>query len=73
MYLSGKYIILYVGAGVVTGYVSKGDRNAALIGLGISALIGASFGISYALISALEYAIGLGLASMLIKKQDPEQ
>lgn len=73
MYLSGKYIILYVGAGVATGYISKGDRNAALIGLGISALIGASFGVSYALISALEFAIGLGLASMLIKKQDPEQ
>jgi hypothetical protein len=73
MYLSSKYIILYVGAGLATGYVSKGDRNAALIGLGISALIGASFGISYALISSIEFAIGLGLASVLIKKKDSDQ
>ena len=64
MYLSGKFIILYVGAGVAIGYVSKGGRNAALVGLGVSALIGSSFSISYALISALEFAIGLGLASM---------
>jgi len=73
MYLSGKYIVLYVGAGVATGYFSKGDRNTALIGLGISALIGASFGIGYALISSIEFAIGLGLASVLLKKKDPEQ
>jgi hypothetical protein len=73
VYISGKYIILYVGAGVATGYVSKGDRNVALIGLGISALIGASFGISYALISAIEFGIGLALSSMFIKRNETDQ
>jgi hypothetical protein len=69
MYLSGKYIILYVGAGVATGILSKGDKNAALIGLGVSALVGASFGLSYALISAIEFGIGLAIASMFNNKR----
>ncbi len=67
MYISGKYIILYVGAGVATGILSKGDNNAALIGLGVSALVGASFGLSYALLSAIEFGIGLALARLLSK------
>lgn len=67
MYVSGKYIILYVGAGVATGILSKGDKNAALIGLGASALVGASFGLSYALLSAIEFGIGLALARLLSK------
>ncbi len=70
MFISMKYVILYVGAGAATGWFSKGDRTASLIGLGIAALLGASFGISYALISAIEFGIGLGLAAMLRKKQD---
>ena len=67
MYISFKYIILYVGAGVATGILSKGDKNAALIGLGVSALVGASFGLSYALLSAIEFGIGLTLARLLSK------
>ncbi len=70
MYISMKYVVLYVGAGAVTGWFSKGDRTASLIGLGVAALIGASFGISYALVSAIEFGIGLGLATMLRKKQE---
>jgi hypothetical protein len=70
MFISMKYVILYVGAGAATGWFSKGDRTASLIGLGIAALLGASFGISYALISAIEFGIGLGLAAMLRKKQE---
>lgn len=73
MYISMKYVILYVGAGAATGWFSKGDRTASLIGLGVSALIGASFGISYALISAIEFGIGLGLAAMIRKnKESPD-
>lgn len=70
MYISMKYVVLYVGAGAATGWFSKGDRTASLIGLGVAALIGASFGISYALVSAIEFGIGLGLATMLRKKQE---
>jgi len=70
MFISMKYVILYVGAGTATGWFSKGDRTASLIGLGIAALLGTSFGISYALISAIEFGIGLGLARMLLKKQE---
>ena len=71
MYISMKYVILYVGAGAATAWFSKGDRTASLIGLGVAALIGASFGISYALVSAIEFGIGLGLAAMLRKKKEP--
>ncbi|QWD65936.1 hypothetical protein [Polynucleobacter sp. MWH-Aus1W21] len=70
MYISMKYVVLYVGAGAATGWFSKGDRTASLIGLGVAALIGASFGISYAVVSAIEFGIGLGLATMLRKKQE---
>lgn len=70
MYISMKYVILYVGAGAATGWFSKGDRTASLIGLGVAALIGASFGISYAPISAIEFGIGLGLAALLRKRKE---
>jgi hypothetical protein len=70
MYISMKYVILYAAAGAATGWFSKGDRTASLIGLGVAALIGASFGISYALVSAIEFGIGLGLAAMLRKKKE---
>ncbi len=70
MYISMKYVILYVGAGAATGWFSKGDRTASLIGLGVAALIGASCGISYALISAIEFGIGLGLAALLRKRKE---
>lgn len=70
MYISMKYVILYVGAGAATGWFSKGDRTASLIGLGVAALIGASFEISYALISAIEFGIGLGLAALLRKRKE---
>ena len=70
MYISMKYVILYVGAGAATGWFSTGDRTASLSGLGVAALIGASFGISYALISAIEFGIGLGLAALLRKRKE---
>jgi hypothetical protein len=67
MFISMKYVVLYVGAGTATGWLSKGDPTASLIGLGVAALIGASFGISYAFVSAIEFGIGLGLATLLRK------
>jgi hypothetical protein len=72
MYISMKYIVLYVGAGVATGWLSKGDRTASLVGICIAGLIGFSFGISYAVLSAVEFIVGLGIARMLNKdKGDP--
>ena len=65
MYISLKYVILYVGAGAATGWFSKGDLKTCLVGVGIAALIGASFSISYAVVSAIEFGIGIGLASMV--------
>ena len=70
MYISAKYIVLYVGSGLATGLLSRCDKHASLIGLGISCLIGASFSISYALLSSLEFGIGLVIASMLIRSKD---
>ena len=70
MYISMKYVILYVGAGVATGWFSKGDRTACLVGVGVASLIGASFGISYALVSAIEFGVGLGLVAMLRKSKE---
>ena len=70
MYISLKYVILYVGAGVATGWFSKGDRTVCFVGVGIVALIGASFSISYAILSAIEFGVGLGLASMLRKNRE---
>jgi hypothetical protein len=65
MYISMKYVILYVAAGAITGWLSKGDKTVAYIGLGVSALIGMSFGFSYAFLSAIEFGIGLAIASLL--------
>ena len=65
MYVSMKYLILYIGAGVATGWLTKGDRTASLVGIGVAALIGASFGMSYAVLSAIEFAVGLGVAKLM--------
>jgi hypothetical protein len=72
MYISGKYLILYVGAGIALGVLSKGDKKISLVGLGISALLGASFSFAYAFISAIEFGIGLGLAALINTHKDPE-
>lgn len=74
MFLSAKYVLLYTGAGLVTGFVSKGDKAAVLVGMGIAALVGASFGLSYAIVSAIEFGVGFGVSLMFQsnKKGDPE-
>ncbi len=74
MYLSAKYVILYAGSGLATGWISKGAKTPLLVGMGISALVGASFGIGYAVVSAIEFGVGFGVAAMLLdkKKKDSE-
>jgi hypothetical protein len=64
MYLSLKYVILYTGAGLATGYLSKGDKTAALVGMGLAALAGSDFGVSYAILSLVEFGAGFGLSLM---------
>lgn len=65
MFLSAKYVILYTGAGLATGYISKGDKAVGLIGLGLAAMAGYSFGMSYAIVSAIEFGVGLGIAAII--------
>lgn len=65
MYVSMKYLILYIGAGVATGWLTKGERTASLVGIGVAALIGASFDMSYAVLSAIEFAVGLSVAKLM--------
>jgi hypothetical protein len=65
MFLSAKYVIFYTASGLATGLLSKGNKTALFIGVGISALAGASFGLSYAAVSGIEFAVGFGLAFLL--------
>lgn len=63
MYITAKYVLLYTGAGIATGYLTEGDKSAALMGLGIAAIFGYSFGLDYAIVSAIEFGVGLTLAA----------
>lgn len=68
MYLSLKYIILYTCTGGIAGYIASGDKKVALIGLALAGIFGYSFGINYALISALEFGAGFIIGSIIKKK-----
>jgi hypothetical protein len=72
MILSAKYILLYTGAGLVTGFIAKRNKTALLVGMGIAALIGASFSVSYAILSAIEFAVGFGITVMLQRNNKDE-
>lgn len=65
MFLSAKYILLYTGVGIASGFIAKGDRTAALVGIGISALLGFSFELNYAIVSAIEFGVGFGIAVII--------
>lgn len=67
MNFSIKYLIFYVISGGVTGYIAKGDKKIALIGLALSAVMGYSFGINYAIISLLEFCFGFAIGSIVNK------
>lgn len=67
MVLDFKYVILYVGAGVAARLMTKGDKTSLLIGLGVSAIFGSSFGFFYAIISAIEFWVGFAVASVFHK------
>ena len=62
MFLSAKYLLLYTGAELFTGFATKGAKGVVLIGMAIAALIGANFGLHYAIISAIEFGVGFAVA-----------
>ncbi len=70
MFLSAKYILLYTGAGFVTGFIAKADKTTVLVGMGLAALAGSSFGLGYAIVSAIEFGVGFGIAVMIQSKKD---
>ena len=65
MFLSTKYVLLYTGAGLATGFVARGDKTAAMVGMGLAALVGFSFGLNYAIVSAIEFGVGFGIAVII--------
>lgn len=73
MYISMKYVILYVGAGAITGWLSRGNLTIGLIGVVFAALAGSSFGLPYAILGAIEFGVGLWLSSIFQKNEQREQ
>lgn len=65
MFLSATYIVLYTGAGLATGFFTKADKTTILVGMVLAAIAGGSFGVSYAIVSAIEFGVGIGVAVML--------
>ena len=73
MFLSAKYILLYTGAGLATGFFTKADKTTILVGMGIAALAGSSFGVGYAIVSAVEFGVGFGVAVMLNRSKNKSE
>lgn len=67
MFISMKYVIFYTSVGGIVGYIADGDKNVAIAGAILSALLGASFGIEYAILSAIEFGAGFFLGSIFKK------
>ena len=81
MTFSTKYAILFVLAGFSSGsYLIKNGRKAKpipIIGMGLCVFYtGAEYGTEYAMLTAIEYAIGFGISYAVVdgikKEQDEE-
>lgn len=75
MHFSMKYAILFIAAGFVAYayYLKEGDsaKIFAIGGLVLCTIFTLStYGISYAVLTGIEYAIGCGLAGVFMKKKD---
>ncbi len=68
MYISLKYVIFYTCVGGVAGFIGEGDKRVAGVGVILAAMMGYSFGIDYAILSAIEFSVGFALGSILKKK-----
>jgi hypothetical protein len=73
MYISLKYVIFYTCVGGVVGYFSDGEKKVGIAGAVLSALMGASFGVGYAVLSAIEFGVGFYLGSALQDKNENEE
>lgn len=78
MHFSTKFALLYALAGFVANayYIKEGEnaKNVLIGGLLLCSLITfSSYGLNYALLTAVEYAIGAGIAHIILnKKEDTE-
>jgi uncharacterized membrane protein (UPF0136 family) len=70
MFISIKYVIFYTCVGGVVGYFADGDKKVAIAGAILSALMGSTFGVEYAILSAIEFGIGFFIGSTFKKKED---
>lgn len=73
MYISLKYVIFYTVAGGLIGYIGDGDKRILGIGACLAAILGFSFGIDYAILSAIEYALGFYVGCIAKKKRGPHE
>lgn len=70
MYISLKYVFLYVLAGGATALIFQMDRRAGAVGVIVSVILGSRFGGAYAILSAIEFMAGFGLVVWLSKKSE---
>ncbi len=73
MFISMKYVIFYTSVGGVVGYFAEGEKNVAIAGAILSAMMGATFGFEYAILSAIEFGVGFFIGSILKKKDVDEE
>ena len=67
MTITLKYVILYVISGGVTGALSEGNKNIAIVCTVIAALFGSKVGLEYAILSALEFYVGFFIGDKIRK------
>ena len=69
MFISIKYVIFYTCVGGVVGYIADRDKRVGIAGAILSALMGATFGVEYAILSAIEFGVGFFLGGAFKKKE----
>jgi uncharacterized membrane protein len=73
MYISLKYIVFYTVAGGLIGYIGDGDKRILAIGACLAAILGFSFGFDYAILSAIEYALGFYVGGIIKNNKETHE
>ncbi len=73
MYISLKYVAFYTCTGGLVGYIAAGDKRVLAISAGLAAMMGYSFGIDYAILSAIEFGVGFAVGAFLKNKTESKQ
>ena len=73
MYISLTYVAFFTCTGGVVGYIAEGDKRVLAISAGLAAMMGYSFGIDYAILSAIEFGVGFAVGSILKNKTGSKQ